>query len=120
MPINPEKVWALGLDDNPITAGGPVGPVEFVVAGSFFLMREIELAAADCGNVHLDDKARTVTWRLPMSKTDPRALGTERSWGCLCSEGKDLPCPYHSLRQQLQLVEGIAQVPMQDLRHTFH
>ncbi len=35
-----------------------------------------------------------LTWNLPGSKTDPMALGTSRTWGCLC----DLPefaCPYH-------------------------
>ena len=45
----------------------------------------------------MDEKARTVTWFLPASKTDPRGLGKTRSWGCVCNVGEREPCPYHSM-----------------------
>ena len=114
-PLNIEKVWALGVWEDPLVTDGPIGPTDFLVAGTFFLMREIELAAADVGNVRLDIAALVVSWRLPTSKTDPRALGTERSWGCLCQAGKDVPCPYHALVRQLGRVQGLAQVLDADL-----
>ena len=73
-PVDAEKVWALHLDDDPISPGGPVGPADFVIAGAFFLTREIEIAAADMGNIRFDTNRLMVTWRLPMSKVDPLSL----------------------------------------------
>jgi hypothetical protein len=43
-----------------------------------------------------------VLFRLPVSKTDPRAIGCTRAWQCLCSSGQQGAqarddCPYHAV-----------------------
>ena len=45
-PLDVVKVAELGLSDSPLVASGPVAPADFVLTGSFFLPREVELAAA--------------------------------------------------------------------------
>ena len=57
---------------------GPVNPRAAVLCGSWWLCREIELATARARLVELNlsSTPRSVTWRLPTSKTDPDALGT--------------------------------------------
>ena len=57
-------------------------PADFTVAGTFFLMREIELAASRVGHVNLAADRLSVTWLLPKSKTDHRAVGISRMWDC--------------------------------------
>lgn len=44
-----------------------------VVLGAWWMVREIEAAAAQVGDVHIDDAHQKVTWTLPVSKTDPEA-----------------------------------------------
>jgi hypothetical protein len=46
-----------------------------------------------------------VTWHLTASKTDYLALGTSRSWGCLCGVPK-LACPYHLALEHLQWLKS--------------
>ena len=43
-----------------------------------------------------------------MSKKDPRAIGCERSWHCLCKGGDGLrpDCPYHAVVAQLTILKG--------------
>ena len=66
---------------------------------AFFLLRELECATAEFSDITLHRDARTVKTNLSVSKNDPRALGCERTWGCICSDA-DAPnarsCPYHA------------------------
>ena len=78
----------------PITTGGPVQPHTAALLSSMFLLREIELAGSKLGDWTIDEIDQEVSWNLPGSKTDPKALGVSRKWGCLCGLNK-LPCPYH-------------------------
>ena len=85
-------------------AGGPVSPRNMVVAGSWFLTREIELSSARAQSVTVDSSCRPprVHWHLPVSKADPKALGTSRVHGCSCpTSGPAASCPTHSLWDQL-------------------
>ena len=50
-----------------------VDPFAMTVAGSWFLRREIELAAAKVRDVKVNDEFRAVTWTLPATKTDTAA-----------------------------------------------
>ena len=59
---------------------------------------------ASVSDVSLDHAARTVSWRLSVSKTDPAALGCERRWGCLCGDSPGLGCPYHAAAAQVELL----------------
>ena len=45
-PIDAVAVAGLGVSDDPLVANGPVAPADFVVAGVFFMLREIELVSA--------------------------------------------------------------------------
>ena len=99
-----DRLNELNLDeDGPWTAGGPVGPCCAVVAGSWFLMREVELSTSRASLVRFADvgtENQTVTWSLPASKSDQQALGALRTHGCACSSPRSAGCVFHALRSQ--------------------
>ena len=99
------RLHELPADRGPWAAGGPVSPRNLVVAGSWFLMREIEASLALASSVTLETSSATpsVAWALPVSKTDPQALGVSRRHGCSCrSPSSPTPsCPTHALWDQL-------------------
>ena len=47
---------------------------------------------------------KKIVWRLSASKKDPRALGAEREWGCLCGPACDA-CPFHVMKRHLELLD---------------
>ena len=73
------------VDWEPLVPDGPVGPHHLAVIGTFFMLREAEASLLLCANVRIDTFSRTVTLKLPSSKTDAAAASVDRSWGCLCS-----------------------------------
>ena len=88
----------------PWAAGGPASPRNMMVAGAWFLTREIELSTARAQAVTIDTSCRPprVHWHLPVSKADPKALGTSRVHGCSCpASGPSASCPTHALWDQL-------------------
>ena len=103
-PVDLFKCQKLGVIDHPVVEGGPLGPTDLVVAGAFFMTRELEVACAKCGHVSFDVLSAEVTWNLPVSKNDTRALGTYRTWGCICGSDLRVGCPYHALLRQLDRV----------------
>ena len=85
--------------------GAPVGWPNLLAVATFFLLREIELAAMLVEHVRLDSSKCTVHVRLPVSKTDTTGIGCVRSWACLCRDrGRRPDCPYHCAQAQLQLL----------------
>ena len=62
----------------------PLFPVALLVVSCWWLCRGIELAAATVGDVTLVPERAEVSLALPVGKTDPNALGTSRTHGCLC------------------------------------
>ena len=79
-----------------------MAPSDFVVAGSYFLLREVEPAAAKVEHVKLSADQLSVDWLLPTSKTDPRAVGVTRSWDCCCPVESLRPaCPVCAIVRQL-------------------
>lgn len=101
-PIDLCKVVKLDVGDEPAVMGGPIGPVDFAIICTFFLARELELACAKIGNFHIDANELEVTWNLPVSKNDVEALGTHRTWGCICSTSKEVGCPFHAAARQME------------------
>ena len=91
-------------DGRPVCKGGPLGLRSLLVCGCFWMLRELELSCALVCHVSVDLANLTVCWRLPSSKTDVMALGKERSWGCVCTEGGASPCPVHAVLSQLALL----------------
>ena len=105
-------VLALKLGAQPLVSKGPIGPINLVVLGSYFLLREMEASLMLIGSVHLDLKTEVVWVHLASSKTDPQALSVWRHWGCVCSPGFAPPalgCPYHAALGQAELVKQLAE-----------
>ena len=85
-----------------------MGWANLIVIGTYFVMREVELAFAKVAHVKIDRGEKKFTLLLPVSKKDPRAIGCERSWHCLCKGGDGLrpDCPYHAVISQLAILRG--------------
>jgi len=108
LPFNVDK--ALDVLSQPdvvrLPEGTPVGWANLIVIGTYFVMREMELAFAKVAHVRIDREDRKFTLLLPVSKKDPRAIGCERSWHCLCKNGDGLrrDCPYHAVVSQFDIL----------------
>ena len=109
LPIELDRVLARGPWSEPVVTGGPVGVSDMLTLGTFFMTREIETAWASLTHIRLDHNKREVTWNLPVSKTDTRALGTYRTWGCLCDAHGGFGCPFHSAVRQNERLVRLAQ-----------
>ena len=107
-----EKLHLLPSHHSPATTAGPMGPRNFVVVGSWWLTREVELSTARAAMVTLEAVAGggpIARWSLPASKNDPTALGTSRAHRCQCAAatgGTASPlCPVHAIWDQLLLLK---------------
>ena len=69
------------------TVGAPIGWCHLLVVGTFFVMREIEIAAALAVHVRIDVDKQIVYLRFPASRTDVTGIGCTRSWACPCRDG---------------------------------
>ena len=101
-PLPFERLMELSLPDEPIIPGGPVGTDNLITLFTHWLVRDMEGALAIAKDLHINTESQTATWRLSVSKTDPKALGCERAWGCLCPS----PCPYHAALKQKNLIKA--------------
>ncbi len=81
-----------------------MGPHNAVIAGAWFLLRELELATARVSHVEVAPDEKWVRWRLPASKTDARALGVSRTHFCACSEANGSGCAVHAVVKQLRFL----------------
>ena len=72
------------------------------------MCREREMNLAECKHLRLDESRLTISWTLPKTKLDPRALGTTRTWGCVCDNDPAVACPFHALRDQLISCRALA------------
>jgi len=97
------RAWEMAGDD-PLMDSEPLGTPNVVVICAFFLLREIEYSLLLVRCVMIDYVTHIVSILLPASKTDPGAHSTTRSWGCVCKEGAEGPCPYHAAVDQMTLL----------------
>ena len=84
--------------------GHALDPFAVCILGSWFICREIELAAARVRDLKLNRDLCTVSWNLPASKTDTAATGVCRTHGCSCSSDSatyNHLCPFHCAAQHL-------------------
>ena len=91
-----QDVQQLGLGPEALHARGPVLPYHWAVLCTFHMLRGAEAACALASSLVVDAERCTESFSLSGSKTDPQAIGVVRTWGCVCSGNRDLPCPYHS------------------------
>ena len=69
------------------------------ICSTWFLLRGIEIAAAQWDDWFLDDEQQCLRWNLPVSKTDTEAKGAMRSHHCSCSSTVSAICPYHTAKR---------------------
>ena len=101
-PLDILAVSRLSHSMDPCFPTGPVNPTGFCILGGFFLTREIEISLALYDHIQFNDTNLSVSWNLPASKTDVRALGEHRSWGCICDAARSPACPYHTAKDHIQ------------------
>ena len=94
---------------DPLSKGGPRRPRSFLVAGSWWMTREIEIANATVSDITVHDDGE-VAWLLPASKTDITALGATRAHRCICGAADGAPpladaalCPACAVSTHIQL-----------------
>ena len=80
-----------------------MGSAAAVVLGSWFMMREVELATTRARLVKVDGVGAQmfVEWSLPASKNDSEAVGVSRRHGCCCGVSLSFRCPAHAAQRQL-------------------
>ena len=108
IPIEP--IWQLDISNDPLAEDGPVCPRQWAIVCSYHMTRGAESACALAWNLVVDLHSKQEHWKLPISKCDPTAIGCIRTWGCLCDEHNELPCPYHAacqIKQELLLRFGV-------------
>ena len=105
MEIPLSQLAELQLGKEPLTPAGPIHPMAWAVLSSFHILRGAESALALAESMHINRQSQTESWYLPVSKTDPQAVGCLRTWGCVCRpEMMEVLCPYHaalSLKEEL-------------------
>ena len=107
-PVDIQRIYALDLPSTPLCPGGPISPKSFAVLGVFFMTREIEITCAGFSDLRMDEAQSELSWRLPVSKSDPRALGTTRTWGCVCSGDRSIVCPLHAYTDHAEVLTALA------------
>ena len=72
-----------------------------------FMVREIEGSLALRIHVAVNKMDLTITWRLPVSKSDPEAIGSERTRGCACVDEAVIwdGCVYHAALSHLHVLD---------------
>ena len=106
-PLDLAAVWKADIPWLPDSNSYPVGSKLLIIAGGFFCTREMELSLALRQHISFDLDILRVTWHLPFSKTDPRALGKFRSWDCVCENDAEKPCAFHALQTHCQLLDDM-------------
>ena len=103
MVIPIDRLAALQLGSDPVVTGGPISLGHWGTLCAFHLVRGAEAACALASSMVLHLEAKTETGRLPVTKTDPTAVGSRRTWGCVCGCAATIgiytgtpPCPFHA------------------------
>ncbi len=89
-----DKLCLIPKQHAPLVVGGLHSPMHFTLLACIFMLREVEAANALRSAWTFNHDSEELTWLLPSGKTDHLALGTPRTWGCLCAI-PGFGCPYH-------------------------
>ena len=77
--LDMQKLADLAVGVDPLCSGGPMFTREGTLCGSWWVMREVELSTARCMQVEFLKGCGRCVFNLPITKTDPQALGKKRS-----------------------------------------
>ena len=100
--------------------GDCIWPAALFGLGSWWLTRGIEASAAKIKHIAFGACGDyTVSWTLPASRTDVKALGSTRTHRCLCEKGgspvwtdkRARLCPYHIMVEQVSIVTTLWEGP---------
>jgi hypothetical protein len=105
-------VAALDVDLQEVVVDGPLNGQAMLVVASFFMLREAEITAAIIEHLHMDEKKKVMTLTLSVSKTDVKALGVQRAWGCVCMGASGTPCPFCSMTKHLMYLATAFVAPL--------
>ena len=100
-----ERLRKLPRNFSPLVTNGPHDPIRFALLATSCLLREIEASTATTSAWTFDDDAQELTWLLPGSKSDHRALGVSRTWPCTCGHPV-LACVFHLAREHRDWLDG--------------
>ena len=108
--IDPWAVSELDFNFDAFLKHGPINPVLAYLLMALWLVRGIKAAWAMRSHITMDTVSHIAKWSLPVSKTDPKAIGCIRSWGCTCGHlstwtGLRRVCPYHLMESHLQTLD---------------
>ena len=78
----------------------PCNAAAMLLAGIYFMTREIELSGALQHEMSVHDDGRICTWLLPASKKDHEGAGVVRTVECMCD--MTTVCPTHFLQRYLK------------------
>ena len=92
--------------EEPLVPGGPKWPGRSTILVSWWLLREIEAHHSLVSHISVDQDALKITWRLPSSKTDWRAIGAERAHRCACDFVSTKVCPFHCMLEHLKCLSS--------------
>ena len=89
--------------------GMPIGFENTSAIGNFFALRELELSTKYNKSVRVIRVEQLVSVALPVSKTDPMALGCVRTWGCTCDGQREtmMSCPSHAAAAQKDMLDNV-------------
>ena len=114
--IDSDAAFALNLGERPLTLGGPCNFMKVLEVGAVYILREIEVSTARASAVSFNHEKNEESFCRPASKTDPRAIGCVRSWGCVCVGHHKTSCAYHALEEQIEwLAEKFPEIPFTEL-----
>ena len=99
-----DEVVGLKLGDASLCENGPLGPGRLAEIGCFHLLRDMESSCALASHLSIDKIRMVESLELPVSKTDPTAVGCTRSWGCVCDGAHNTPCAYHSACEHMDML----------------
>ena len=101
-----ERLGELPGGDEAWCKHGPTGAADALIVGSWWLMRELELASLDFTEVVVNTALKQAEIRLSCSKSDCKAVGRGRTHGCSCdADGPEVEyCPFHSVMRHRQRV----------------
>ena len=108
-PLPLDRLHLLSGSRAPWVAGGPCSPRNAIVVGSWWLLREVELATMRASLVDTSVSAEglpVIALTLPASKTDQLARGVARGHRCRCVDlAAAFSCPAHAVLDQLLFLQ---------------